>query len=580
MCVFTEKIVNILNSVSSYKFSFNEVQRTNSNINGDFTILLSSILKNVSINKNEFIKLITDSLLSENIIISYEVINVFLNIKLSDEFIIDVFNILSVDNLKNLVLDSLKRNIVVEYSSPNTNKPLHLGHLRNIFIGYSLCQILKKCGYNVHSVTLVNDRGIHICKSMIAYELFGDNKTPEELNVKGDHFVGDFYVKFDKQYKEECKNYNSDSKVIDTPIMLKAKDLLRKWEDGDEKTLLLWKKMNSWVLNGFNVTYKTLGIKFDKEYFESNTFLLGKDIVNYGLEKNVFYKMPDNSVWVNLEDVGMDKKLLLRSDGTSVYITQDIGTVNLRYKDYKFDKMLYVVGDEQIYHFKVLNEILKKLNLEYCECVFHVSYGMVELPNGRMKSREGTVVDADDLIEEMYQKAKIKTEELNKLKNLDACEKEFIYKTIGLNSLRFFLLKVDPKKKIVFDPDKSIDFNGDTAPFIMYSYVRIVSLLSKNNSKTNISCEFDIDEIEKQLIFTLAEFKCVILKASTEYNPSFLAQYLLKIAKEFNKFYENVNIGKIVNRKEYDFCILLINKIKNVIEHSFYLLGMKTVEHM
>lgn len=578
MNVFIEELIDLLNLNCRYRFSYNDIQRTNYDIKGDFTILLSGILKN-NLDKNEIVKILIDILLRNNVIISYELIGVFLNIKLSDSFIILLFEKIK-DNFKIMDSCSSANNIVVEYSSPNTNKPLHLGHLRNIFIGYSLCQILKECGYNVHSVTLVNDRGIHICKSMVAYRLFGGGKTPKELNKKGDHFVGDFYVKFDKEYKKECEGCKCNDKVVDTPIMLEAKNLLRKWESGDQETLELWSKMNSWVLEGFNETYNLLGIKFDKEYFESNTFLLGKDIVDYGLRKGVFYKNSDNSVWVNLEDVGMDKKLLLRSDGTSVYITQDIGTVDLRYKDYRFDKMLYVVGDEQIYHFKVLKEILKKLNLEYSDNIYHVSYGMVELPNGRMKSREGTVVDADDLIEEMYQKAKLQTEKLHKLVDLDEVEKEFIYRSIGLNSLKFFLLKVDPKKKILFDPDKSIDFNGDTAPFIMYSYVRILSLLNKNELKSDKLEVFKLLEIEKQLIFTISEFEYIVLKIARDFNPSLLAQYLLKLSKEFNKFYETVNISKIIDQCEYVFCLTLITKIKSIIELSFDLLGLKIVKHM
>lgn len=579
MNVFVRELINKLHSASDYKLKAGDIQRTNANINGDFTILLSG-LDMSDYQKDKTLKIFLDALLEKNVIVSYDIIGVFLNIKLSDSFIISVFRSIDVKNLKVSNGDSTQ-NVVIEYSSPNTNKPLHLGHLRNIFIGYSLSQILKKCGYKVHQVTLVNDRGIHICKSMVAYKLFGENRTPKDVNIKGDHFVGDYYVKFDKQYKEECKNYeNSVRKAIDTPILLKAKELLKKWEDGDKETVELWRKMNNWVLDGFNETYNVLGIKFDKEYFESNTYLLGKDMINYGLEKGVFYKKPDNSVWVDLEDVGMDKKLLLRGDGTSVYITQDIGTVNLRYNDYKFNKMLYVVGDEQIYHFKVLKAILKKLNLEYCNDIYHISYGMVELPNGKMKSREGTVVDADDIIQEMYKKAVEKTEQLNKLSNLDVSEKEFIYRCIGMNSLKFFLLKVDPKKKIVFDPDKSIDFNGDTATFVMYSYVRMSSLLDKNGFKSDEFGEFELSEIEKQLIFTLAEFNDILLKAAKEYNPSFLVQYLLKISKEFNKFYAQINVSKINDVNRYNFCIMLIRKIKEVIEQVFDLLGIKTINHM
>ena len=439
---------------------------------------------------------------------------------------------------------------------------------------------MKKLNYNVKQVTLVNDRGIHICKSMVAYSLFGDNKTPETEKIKGDHFVGNFYVKFDQVYKEECKILNSKEKNPETPILNKAKNMLKLWEEKDTNTINLWLKMNKWVIDGFNETYKTLGIKFDKEYYESNTYMLGKEIIQKGLSEKIFYREKDNSVWIDMEDKGIGKKLLLRGDGTSVYITQDLGTIEQRFKEFNFYKMLYVVGDEQIHHFNVLFEILKKLGTKYSENVNHISYGMVELPNGKMKSREGTVVDADDLIEEMYIRAKEKTIELGKLKNESSVEKEYIYKTIGLNSLKFYLLKVDPKKKILFDPIKSIDFNGDTAPFIMYTYVRIISILNKNNIQESDITKVELSNIEKKIIFIILEKNEIINRSANTYNPSLLTQYLLTLCKTFNHFYEIVNISKTKIKEKYIFYINILLKLKKTIEEIFDILGMDIIEHM
>ena len=575
----SELILSEINSISD-DISFKEIdiQKTNENIEGDITILLTRVLKNSKINKTELENKLASKLIEKNIISSYNVINVFFNIILKDDIVFELFK----DSLNeiNQFPDNKNKTVLVEYSSPNTNKPLHLGHLRNIFIGYSLSQLLKKLNYNVKQVTLVNDRGIHICKSMVTYTIFGDNKTPETEKIKGDHFVGNFYVKFDQVYKNECKELNLSEKNPETPILNKAKNMLKLWEEKDTETINLWSKMNKWVLDGFNETYKTLGIKFDKEYYESNTYMLGKEIINLGLEKKIFYREKDNSIWIDMENVNMGKKLLLRSDGTSVYITQDLGTIEQRYKEFNFYKMLYVVGDEQIHHFNVLFEILKKLKVEYSENVTHISYGMVELPNGKMKSREGTVVDADDLIQEMYTRAKEKTIELGKLKNESDENKEYIYKTIGLNSLKFYLLKVDPKKKILFDPAKSIDFNGDTAPFIMYTYVRIVSILNKNNIVELKLTKVEISEIEKRIIFLILEKDEVIKRSADTYNPSLLTQYLLNLCKTFNHFYEKVNISKTEIQEKYNFYIRLLLKLKKIIEEIFDILGMNIIEHM
>ena len=577
-----------------------DIQKTNENIDGDFTILLSKIIKNTNINRDDFINRLTINLKNDNIISDFNVIGVFLNIKLTDKFLIKVFDDVIYDK-NDFILnknENSKKNVVVEYSSPNTNKPLHLGHLRNNFLGYSMCQIYKECGYNVYSVSLVNDRGIHICKSMVTYMMFGDNKTPKDLNIKGDHYIGDFYVKFDKIYKQECANYEKDGKKnIDTPIMIEANKLLEKWEQGDKETICLWRKMTRWVLNGFKETYKRIGVEFDKVYYESSTYLLGKDIVEKGLKKKVFYKKDDGSIWIDLTDEGMDEKLLLRSNGTSVYITQDLGTIELRYEDFKFEKMIYVVGDEQIYHFKVLKLILKKLGIKYYNDVYHLSYGMVELPNGKMKSREGTVVDADDIIDEMILKAKEKTEELGKLNNISNSEKKKIYEIIGLDALKFYLLKVDAKKRILFDPNTSIDFHGDTGPFILYTYVRLNSILSKcledekikkkKNvhiiQKVTIGIDYDninLTDIEKKLIITLSDYYDIVLKSAKECNPSLLAQYILTLSKESNKFYENTHVcsSSDINKQNLD--ILLISKILHILQKSMALLGLKTISKM
>ena len=578
-----EKLYNIIlteiNCISNdILFNETDIQKTNENIEGDITILLSRVLKNSKIDKVELEKKLANKLIEKNIISSYNVINVFFNIIIKDDILLTIFK----DSLKekNSFPDNKNKTVLVEYSSPNTNKPLHLGHLRNIFIGYSISQLLKKLNYNVKQVTLVNDRGIHICKSMVAYSLFGDNKTPETEKIKGDHFVGNFYVKFDQVYKEECKILNSKEKNPETPILNKAKNMLKLWEEKDTNTINLWLKMNKWVIDGFNETYKTLGIKFDKEYYESNTYMLGKEIIQKGLSEKIFYREKDNSVWIDMEDKGIGKKLLLRGDGTSVYITQDLGTIEQRFKEFNFYKMLYVVGDEQIHHFNVLFEILKKLGTKYSENVNHISYGMVELPNGKMKSREGTVVDADDLIEEMYIRAKEKTIELGKLKNESSVEKEYIYKTIGLNSLKFYLLKVDPKKKILFDPIKSIDFNGDTAPFIMYTYVRIISILNKNNIQESDITKVELSKIEKKIIFIILEKNEIINRSANTYNPSLLTQYLLTLCKTFNHFYEIVNISKTKIKEKYIFYINILLKLKKTIEEIFDILGMDIIEHM
>ena len=577
-----------------------DIQKTNENIDGDFTILLSKIIKNTNINRDDFINRLTINLKNDNIISDFNVIGVFLNIKLTDKFLIKVFDDVIYDK-NDFILnknENSKKNVVVEYSSPNTNKPLHLGHLRNNFLGYSMCQIYKECGYNVYSVSLVNDRGIHICKSMVTYMMFGDNKTPKDLNIKGDHYIGDFYVKFDKIYKQECANYEKDGKKnIDTPIMIEANKLLEKWEQGDKETICLWRKMTRWVLNGFKETYKRIGVEFDKVYYESSTYLLGKDIVEKGLKKKVFYKKDDGSIWIDLTDEGMDEKLLLRSNGTSVYITQDLGTIELRYEDFKFEKMIYVVGDEQIYHFKVLKLILKKLGIKYYNDVYHLSYGMVELPNGKMKSREGTVVDADDIIDEMILKAKEKTEELGKLNNISNSEKKKIYEIIGLDALKFYLLKVDAKKRILFDPNTSIDFHGDTGPFILYTYVRLNSILSKcledekikkkKNvhiiQKVTIGIDYDninLTDIEKKLIITLSDYYDIVLKSAKECNPSLLAQYILTLSKESNKFYENTHVCSLSDINKQNFDILLISKILFTLQKSMALLGLKTISKM
>ncbi len=477
------------------------------------------------------------------------------------------------------------KKVMVEYSSPNTNKPLHLGHLRNNFLGWSVAEILKANGYEVLKSCIVNDRGIHICKSMIAWQQFANGTTPASAGIKGDHFVGDYYVKFNDEYKKQVAELMSNGvsekdAEKNAPIMMQTQQMLQDWEAGKPEVLELWRKMNNWVYEGFDATYQSIGSDFDKTYYESNTYLLGKDIVQEGLEKNVFQKKEDGSVWIDLTADGLDEKLVLRKDGTSVYITQDIGLAKQKYNEYKIDRSIYVIGDEQNYHMKVLKLIAQKLQLPYADDIYHLSYGMVELPTGKMKSREGTVVDADDLVKEMIATAKHHTEDLGKVKDFDPEELHQLYKTIGLGAMKFYLLRVDPKKKMIFNPEESIDFHGFTGPFIQYTYARIKSILRKEPVSKETTFNERLLPAEKELIFILEQFPTVITESAHELNPSVIANYLFNLAKSFNSMYAELSIANAETAEKKSLRLQISTMTSNVLKSGMQLLGIQVPERM
>ncbi|MGN0002722.1 MAG: arginine--tRNA ligase [Sphingobacterium composti] len=526
--------------------------------------------------------------LQQNIdaISAFNVIKGFLNISLADSYWISLLNeTIAAKNFGQFPANGKK--LMVEYSSPNTNKPLHLGHIRNNLLGYSVAEILKAYGYDIIKANLVNDRGIHICKSMLAWQKFGNGETPESSGLKGDHLVGKYYVVFDKEYKKEIEALKAEGQTEEeakknAPLMLETQEMLRQWEAGNEEVIALWSKMNGWVYAGFAKTYKQLGVDFDKFYYESNTYLLGKDIIQEGLDSGVFFKKEDNSVWIDLTDEGLDQKLVLRGDGTSVYITQDLGTAQLKYDEFGMSESIYVVGNEQDYHFKVLFSILKKLGKSWADGLFHLSYGMVDLPSGKMKSREGTVVDADDLMAEMVETAQSRTEELGKTEGFSDEEKSELYNTIGMGALKYFLLKVDPKKRLLFDPNESVDFQGHTGPFIQYTHARIKSVLRKAefNVNTVIAIPASISSYERDLIQALGQFPTVIEIAATEFSPAQLANYAYEIAKLYNKFYHEETILKAENEDVKTFRLHLSASAAKVIAESMRLLGIQVPERM
>lgn len=526
--------------------------------------------------------------LQQNIseISAFNVIKGFLNICLADSYWISLLNdTISTDGYGRFPANGKK--LMVEYSSPNTNKPLHLGHIRNNLLGYSVAEILKAYGYEIIKANLVNDRGIHICKSMLAWQKFGEGETPESSGLKGDHLVGKYYVVFDKEYKKEIEalreaGQSEEEAKKNAPLMLETQEMLRQWEAGNDEVISLWKMMNEWVYAGFEKTYKQLGVDFDKYYYESNTYLLGKDIIQEGLDKGVFFKKEDNSVWIDLTDEGLDQKLVLRGDGTSVYITQDLGTAQLKYDEFGMDESIYVVGNEQDYHFKVLFAILKKLGKSWANGLFHLSYGMVDLPSGKMKSREGTVVDADDLMAEMIETAAARTEELGKTEGFTAEEKTQLYDTIGMGALKYFLLKVDPKKRLLFDPNESVDFQGHTGPFIQYTYARIKSVLRKANFENKLVSDNPetISSYERDLIQALGEFPNVIEVSAKEFSPAQLANYVYDIARLYNKFYHEESILKAEEENVKNFRLRLSVAAANVIAESMQLLGIQVPERM
>lgn len=520
----------------------------------------------------------------------YNVVKGFLNLVLNERVWLDLFQKLySTDSVGQFPSNGQK--VMVEYSSPNTNKPLHLGHLRNNFLGYSVAEILKAYGYDVIKANLVNDRGIHICKSMVAYQHFGNGETPTSSGLKGDHLAGKYYVKFDVEYKAQIKNLIAEGQSEEeakknAPILLEAQEMLRQWEAGDEEVVSLWKQMNAWVYEGFDATYKRMGVDFDKFYYESNTYLLGKDIVEEGLAKGVFFKKENGSVWVDLTEEGLDEKLVLRGDGTSVYITQDMGTADLKYKDFAIDKSVYVVGNEQDYHFDVLFKIMRKLGRSYGPGLYHLSYGMVDLPTGKMKSREGTVVDADDLIQEMIETAEHHTKELGKIEGFTNEQAKELYEILGLGALKYFLLKVDPKKRMLFNPQESIEFQGYTGPFVQYSHARIAAILRKAEQigvdfqAPDFSNVHEIAESETALIQILNDFDRKIKLAAEEFAPSIIAQYLFDLAKEYNRFYADLPIFHEKDQAIQAFRVALSAQTAKTIKRGMSLLGIQVPERM
>jgi len=515
----------------------------------------------------------------------FNVIKGFLNISIADAYWLNQFynHVLPGDHI---IAEPNGQKVMVEYSSPNTNKPLHLGHVRNNLLGYSVAQILAAAGYEVIKANLVNDRGIHICKSMLAWQKFGKGETPENSGLKGDHLVGKYYVVFDKEYKKQVDEIKAAGQTEDeakknAPLIKEAQQMLQQWEAGDKEVIDLWETMNGWVYAGFDKTYKALGVDFDKFYYESNTYLLGKDIIDEGLEKGVFFKKEDGSVWIDLTADGLDQKLVRRADGTSVYITQDLGTAQLKYNDYRMDKSIYVVGNEQDYHFKVLFLILEKLGKSWAQGLYHLSYGMVDLPSGKMKSREGTVVDADDLIREMEETAKEHTEALGKVDSFDEAEKLTLYHTIGMGALKYFLLKVDPKKRLLFDPNESVDFQGHTGPFIQYTHARIRSVISRAALQLeDVMPVTELSAVERDLIIALTQYSETVRAAADDYNPAVIANYIYELAKAYNKFYHEKSILQAEDETLKRFRLQLSTASANIIKTGMNLLGIEVPERM
>ncbi|RPA69527.1 arginine--tRNA ligase [Cyclobacteriaceae bacterium YHN15] len=567
------------------------LQPTRKEFEGSYTFVVFPYLKVTKLNPEASAAKLGEFLKSNcKSVQEFNVVKGFLNISLSETSWLSVFKKLYTNpQLGQLPLNGKK--VMVEYSSPNTNKPLHLGHLRNNFLGFSVSEILKANGYEVIKANLVNDRGIHICKSMVAYKHFGNGETPETSGIKGDHLAGKYYVIFDKEHKKQSrelieKGLSEEDANKNTPIMLEAQEMLRSWEAGEKEVVDLWKSMNSWVYEGFNVTYKKMGVDFDKFYYESDTYLLGKNIVDEGLKKGVFFKKENGSIWVDLSDEGLDEKLVLRADGTSVYITQDMGTCELKYEDFQFDKSVYVVGNEQDYHFDVLFKIMRKLGRPYGDGLYHLSYGMVDLPSGKMKSREGTVVDADDLMQEMIDTAASHTKELGKIDGFTPEQAEELYEILGMGALKYFLLKVDPKKRMLFNPQESIEFQGNTGPFIQYSHARIASILRKaeqidiNYSADALEGLSHLEDTERELIVILNEFEKKIQLAGEDYSPSVLAQYMFDLAKEYNRFYAELPIFNERDEKVQSFRIALSALTAKTIRRGMQLLGIKVPDRM
>ena len=591
--------MNLQNSLSeqlksAFKTLFNlqlesvEYQATRKDFEGDVTVVTFPMLRLVKMNPEELGKQLGHYLVQNSEqVIGFNVLKGFLNLILSDAYYISVFKTIKSNPNYGFKNSENTRAVMVEYSSPNTNKPLHLGHIRNNLLGYSVAQILKAAGHKVYKTQIINDRGIHICKSMLAWQRYAAGQTPKTSGLKGDKFVGKYYVKFDSVYKAEvaemiAQGFSEQEAKSKAPILLEAQQMLLKWEAADPEIVALWKKMNQWVYDGFEITYKNLGVDFDSYYYESQTYLLGKSFIDEGLKSGVFYKKSDGSIWCDLSDDGLDEKIVLRADGTAVYITQDIGTAIQRIVDFpEVSSMVYTVGNEQDYHFKVLFLILKKLGFEWAKNLYHLSYGMVDLPSGKMKSREGTVVDADDLIFEMTTTAKSISLELGKLEGYSESEKKQTYTNIGLGALKYFILKVDPKKTILFDPKASVDFQGNTGPFIQYTYARIQAILRKSEIDYKGAIpEVHLNEKEKNILKQLQAFPEIVQQAAVHYSPAYIANYTYDLVKEFNSFYQNVSIFGAASKSEMCFRVQLCSVVGETVKKAFELLGIQVPERM
>ena len=560
-----------------------EVQQNKTGFEGDFTIVTFPLVKILKKSPDLIAVELGDALSTQSDFVeSYKVVKGFLNLTIKNNFFLE--NFYSVQENFELI-EPKNETVMVEYSSPNTNKPLHLGHIRNNLLGFSVAQILKEDGFDVIKTQIINDRGIHICKSMLAWQKSGKYETPESTNLKGDKLVGNYYVAFDKEYKKEIAELVAQGSEEETakkqaPIILEAQKMLLDWEKGDETVRNLWAEMNTWVYTGFAETYKRLGVDFDQVQYESNTYLLGKDLIQQGLISGILYRKEDGSVWCDLSEEGLDQKLLLRGDGTSVYMTQDLGTAVQRFEENNIQKLIYTVGNEQDYHFEVLIKILRKLGNSWAENLYHLSYGMVELPEGKMKSREGTVVDADDLMQEMYETAKDKAQELGKLETLSEEDKEKSYETVGIGALKYFMLKVDPRKKMLFNPAESIDFSGNTGPFIQYTYARIQSLLNKATNSAEKVSAYEINASEKELVMNLSNFKAVISRAAETLSPALIANYIYEVVKSYNSFYQNNPILNQEDENAKNFRLELSELTGKTIKKGLLLLGIGTVDRM
>ena len=576
-----------IQSLFNVEISELEFQETRKDFDGDITLVVFPLLKFIKMNPAQIAGSIGEYLQNQSAIVhDFNVVKGFLNIVITDQYYLTYLE--QIAQQENFGFTEISNEaMMIEYSSPNTNKPLHLGHIRNNLLGYSIAQIIAASGKKVYKTQIINDRGIHICKSMIAWLKFGKGETPESSKLKGDKLVGNYYVRFDQEYKEQIaqlvsQGMDKDQAKKSAPILLEAQELLRKWEAGDPDTVSLWKKMNSWVYTGFDISYKELGVSFDINYYESDTYLLGKEVVKEGLKKNVFFKKEDGSVWIDLTDEGLDEKIVLRADGTAVYMTQDIGTAIQRIKDYPdIEGLVYTVGNEQDYHFKVLFLILKKMGYAWAENLHHLSYGMVDLPEGKMKSREGTVVDADELMLEMTDTAREISQQLGKLEGYTDEEKERLYKIIGLGALKYFILKVDPKKRILFDPKESIDFNGNTGPFIQYTYARIQSILRRADYTSVQQLQTkQLHPKEKELIKQLQNYPTLIRQAAEQLSPALIANYTYDLVKSYNSFYQNLPIFGADNESEKALRVQLSYQVGDVIKSSFGLLGIQVPDRM